>query len=539
MPPLSIRHTLAGRHVFLTGASGFLGKAWLALVLDQLPELGRLTILMRPRRKKTGLDRFEDMINHSPVLAHLHEKHGAKLADFLAARVEIVEGSVERPDFGLDDRTLERLAPSVDLLLHSAGLTDFDPDPRDSLDTNIDGTIHALELCRRFDRARLLHVSTCFVAGCRRGRIPETVPIGVTPNDKSFDPEAEVREMRDRLDEVVSRVNEGRVSSRAARRDLVETVRERAGRLGWPNTYTYGKALAEMLLVKRAGDVPYTIFRPAIIEGAVDFPFPGWNEGFNGCGPLAYLLATWFRQFPARRGNPFDIVPIDEVTRALTMSLAALQEGIHPQVTHCGTSDRNLCTIDRAGDLTALAHRRHLRKSGASLIEREILSRWDGVGVEHEPLMSLANLRSLARDLSAGLRSLSQSKALGPLSNQVGRFALKVHAADRRLKPIERMVEAYRPFTQTHNQVFESRFYQTMPLEEPEFEFKPERIDWKRWWIDVEMPGLRKWCFPKFEGREIEQHEPRHPVRLPRAEASPGDPAVAKPSSAGSRKAAG
>ena len=54
----------------------------------------------------------------------------------------------------------------------------------------------------------------------------------------------------------------------------------------------------------RFPDLPKTFFRPAIVESAVAFPTPGWNEGLNTSGPLAYFVGTWFRHLPARKDKP-------------------------------------------------------------------------------------------------------------------------------------------------------------------------------------------------------------------------------------------
>jgi hypothetical protein len=50
MRPLSIHESFAGRHVLLTGASGFFGKVWLAMVLHRVPESARSTCSCAPRR---------------------------------------------------------------------------------------------------------------------------------------------------------------------------------------------------------------------------------------------------------------------------------------------------------------------------------------------------------------------------------------------------------------------------------------------------------------------------------------------------------
>ena len=51
---------------------------------------------------------------------------------------------------------------------------------------------------------------------------------------------------------------------------------------GWPNIDTYTKSLGEQLVAAAEG-VVRAIVRPAIVESAVEFPFPGWNEGFTYC----------------------------------------------------------------------------------------------------------------------------------------------------------------------------------------------------------------------------------------------------------------
>ena len=104
----------------------------------------------------------------------------------------------------------------------------------------------------------------------------------------------------------------------------------------------------------------------AIVNWVAEYPFPGWNQGFNTCTPLIYLLGGWFRHMPARIGNPFDVIPVDFVCRGLVVAGAEMLLGQHSPVYQCGSSDRNLLTIDRAIELTALAHRRHLRDHGGS-----------------------------------------------------------------------------------------------------------------------------------------------------------------------------
>ena len=68
---------------------------------------------------------------------------------------------------------------------------------------------------------------------------------------------------------------------------MVEVGIERAQRWGWPNTYTYSKALAERLVHAARDDLgPVTTVRPAVVESSLKYPFPGWNQGINTSAPL-------------------------------------------------------------------------------------------------------------------------------------------------------------------------------------------------------------------------------------------------------------
>jgi hypothetical protein len=64
--------------------------------------------------------------------------------------------------------------------------------------------------------------------------------------------------------------------------------------------------------------------RPSIVESSTRSPFTGWNEGINTSGPLSYLLGTNFRQLPSNARKCLDVIPVDMVTRGMTLIAAAL-----------------------------------------------------------------------------------------------------------------------------------------------------------------------------------------------------------------------
>ena len=64
---LSVRESLAGKHILLTGVTGFIGKVWLTHLLTDLPEVGKIYLLIRRQRSNTAQRRFERIDRKSVV----------------------------------------------------------------------------------------------------------------------------------------------------------------------------------------------------------------------------------------------------------------------------------------------------------------------------------------------------------------------------------------------------------------------------------------------------------------------------------------
>lgn len=543
---LSIHRAFAGRHILLTGASGFVGKVWLAMILHRVPTVDKIYVLLRKKALRPALDRFEKIVANSPVFRPLHELHGAGMAAFIAGRVEVVEGDVSLPGLGIEDPAVAaRLHRDVDLIFNCAGLVDFDPDLREAVSANVDGAVHIAEFTSRCAHARLLHVSTCYVTGLRNGRIDEVLAPSTAPNGQTIDADVEYGQLTVAIDRILAehetaeaeqtahdlaveqirakgqdvtnpmlvRNIQRRVKRQRLKDDMIAEGLRRAKAWGWPNIYTYTKFLAEAIIVNRVPVERRTIFRPAIVESAVEFPFPGWNQGFNTSGPLIYLTQGWFRHVPARDDNPFDVIPVDYVCKALTIASAALLEGRHAPVYQCGTSDLHMLTIGRAVELTALAHRKHLRRRGDSAVERVVLARWDAIVSEVDHLLSVRNLRTMTESFSEWLRDNKWPKFL---RSSVSDMVKNTDDALDTIDTIAKVVDLYQPFVHDNRFIFEARaLYHEDPVE-PDFHCNPKSLDWRTYWIDIHVPGLRKWCFPLFENKTPESYTPRHPFKLPR-----------------------
>ena len=530
--PLSVREALSGKQILLIGVTGFIAKVWLENVRAEVPDVGKIYLLIRKQRSVTARKRFEKIVEESPVFDPLEERYGSEFGRFLAAKIEVVEGDVSQPQLGLDAETYRRMAGSLDLVVNSSGLTDFNPDLRDALAGNVDSIANLVEFLRQSDHAGLLHLSTCYVVGGRDGRVSEDLRANYTPAEvPDFDAEREWESLKELVRNVEDRAQSPELEAalkRQARRkrpgngeaadgdneNLIRKNRQRwmrnrltragtrrAQRLGWPNTYTFTKSLAESLLATRGAGLPIAVVRPSIVETSTLQPFSGWNEGINTSAPLSYLLGTYFRQLPSNARKYLDLIPVDMVCRGMTLIAAALVERRNEQVYQLATSASNPCDMRRSIELTALAHRKHYRAQQG--LEHWLRMRFDTISVSKERYQkfSVPAQKVLIKGINRAAVALQFKRP--PLARQ-----------ERDLARVEKLIQLYEPFILHNEQVFESQNLLLLskalvPEERDVFSYDPGSIDWWDYWINIHIPALRKWCYPLIEGHRLETERRR------------------------------
>jgi hypothetical protein len=544
--PFSVRATMRGKQILLIGGTGFIGKVWLANLLTELPEIGRVHLLIRGHRTATALQRFERLVSESPVFDRLAERHGDRFADFLRDRVEVVAGDASKPGLGLAPEARQRLGRSLDLIVNSAGLTDFNPDLRDALAMNVHATVHLLHFLHECDHAALLHLSTCYAIGRRDGRILEDFSSNYTPGGiAGFEARKEcaslevlIRETEARAEsaELTAELRRAALDKRQAsknlqgvaldnqirknrtrwlRQALMEAGTKRANELGWPNTYTFTKSLSESLIGDYVDATPgaaIAIVRPSIVESSIEKPFVGWNEGVNTSASLSYLLGTFFRQLPTNESKCLDLIPVDIVSRGMTLIGAALVARRHERVYHLATSVANPCDMRRSIELTGLGHRKFYRSLDG--FQQRVRLKFDAIPVSkarYERLSAPAQ-KMLVQAINRSVEPLGFAKA--PLARQ-----------ERDLDKVIKLVALFEPFILDNDHVFEAanieRLSAALPADErAEFGYDARSLDWWDYWINVHIPALRKWCYPLIEGRPQEARPLRSVPLAPRTEAS-------------------
>jgi thioester reductase-like protein len=241
--------------IFMTGFPGFIAGR---LVERLAREGARFLLLVQPA--------FAERARAD--VARITEVTGAPRDAF-----KLLEGDITRAGLGLDGRDAEEARRETTLLFHLAAVYDLAVERGLATRVNVEGTRNVNEFARSVKNLRRYHyVSTCYVAGLRRGLILE------------------------------SELRHG---------------------AGFRNNYEETKYLAELEVDALKRELPVTIHRPAVVCGDSR---TGETAKYDG----VYYLIQYLRMSPralslANIGNAevrLNVVPVDYVVEAMA-ALAA------------------------------------------------------------------------------------------------------------------------------------------------------------------------------------------------------------------------
>jgi long-chain acyl-CoA synthetase len=532
------------RKIFLIGSTGFLGKVTLSMLLHRFPNIGRVYVTVRARSQEESEARFRDNVITAPPFDPLRERYGDALEGFIRDKVVVVGGDIGETNLGYTEEDAQKIADDVDVVINTAGNVTFNPTLESALRTNVVGTQNVIAFAKRMKRPALVHVSTCFVAGNVSGPVWESDPvIGYFPRRRElegieFSVEQEINdcaklaervrdEARDammvaRFRELARKrlMDEGRVPDDpdalglAVARERKVWIRtrltdlgvERAAWWGWPNIYTYTKALGEQLVAAETGIVR-SILRPSIVESAQAYPFPGWNEGFTTTAPIIFMVLKGQTQIPANDKLILDITPVDHVASTM-LAIAAIACVEEPRLVYqAATGDSNPNNMERIVGLVGLYKRKHFQEKETGLrIVNEIASRMEPFTVSTTKFEATSTpmLNKTAKKVSSLLDRARPRWGGGRAFEVIDLVKDSVDRLEEVTRETTEAFEMFRPFTVENAYVFRSDNVRSLfsRLREEErslLTWNPERFDWYDYWMNVHLPGLKKWVFPTLE----------------------------------------
>ncbi len=361
-----IAEQLAGKRIAITGSTGFLGTALVERLMRAVPDC-ELVLLVRPGKRSTPTQRARREIFRNNAFDRLLKELGKEAFwDAVERRVTVIGGDVGTDGLGLDDEGRALIA-SCDTVIHSAATVSFDAAITTAVEVNLLGPTRIAETLQSLEVApHLVAVSTCYVAGNRRGAADEEL-LSDSPFHIDVDWRSEVEAARrtrsefdaesrraDKLEEfraaavdelgaagtplLAAKTEQGR--QRWVSEQLVEAGRARAASLGWPDSYAYTKALGERALDESKGNIPVSIVRPSIIESAWSEPYPGWIKGFRMAEPILISYAQGLlKEFPGIPEGVVDVIPVDLVVAAI-INVAARGPLDHLDITQVASGTR-------------------------------------------------------------------------------------------------------------------------------------------------------------------------------------------------------
>lgn len=489
-------HRLDSSHLLLTGATGFLGQATLEKLLSSYPGV-RVSVLIRPRQGQPAQRRFDALLR-KPVFRELRQRIGEEeLRRIAAERVNVIEGD-------LGEVTLPG---DLDVVIHGASTVSFDPPIDEAFQTNVSGVVTLYEALRAAGAdPHVVHVSTAYVAGVRKGVVPEA------RLDHTVDWRTELEgalaargdvERDSRRPEVlrksVSRAQgEHRkagpqsvvAAAEEARQEwvtdrLVDYGRSRAQSLGWPDVYTFTKALGERAAEEMWGERRLSIVRPAIVESSLRHPYPGWIDGYKMADPIIIAYGRGvLPEFPGLPDSVVDIIPVDLVVNATLAVAAAPPEVGTPGYFHVSSGSRNPLPFRGLYENVRAYFQRHPMPAG----ER---------GHIRVPQWRFPGSRQVEMMLSGGERAASAAeRALLrlPASARTRDWMTAVHRQQNNLDFLRRYSDLYQAYTQAEVIYDDSRtnaLHRLLPADQAEQDgFDPSVIDWAHYLQEVHSPSV-------------------------------------------------
>ena len=534
IPSLDVRQQLEGARLLILGGTGFLGKIFWVMMLARYPSVGRIYLLVRKGKTKTSIERFWSEIATSECLEPLRTLHGDGFKAFLESKIMPVDGDVGLENCGIDSPLLKELKGTIDAVINVAGVVDFNPPLDEALDTNAFGAQNLVALSRSLGDAPLMHTSTCYVVGNRKGLIIEEKPGERFPFPRAeelgrdlWDPKREIDDCLDLIAQARSRVEDAfrqsefmeRATKNLTRRGeptigtplaqelkavkrkyvsdrLVEAGIERATHWGWPNIYTYTKSIGEQIIAN-AG-IPYTVVRPACCESTIEFPFPGWNEGIGTSAPIIFLAMKGHHQLLGSECI-LDFIPADTVCAGMIVTLAELLEGTAKPVYHYGASDTNPGSSARFGELIGLYKRKYFQRTGkGNPFVNFLQMHFEPAIVEMDRFNSFGP-GAIARVSKVMARMLKS--APGPAA-AFGRPAAKaLESMARQEEKIDFILQLFAPFTLDQKGPFScanthAAYARLSPEDRAALPWYPEKIDWADYWMNQHMPAMEHRVLP-------------------------------------------
>ncbi|XP_051126506.1 fatty acyl-CoA reductase 2, chloroplastic-like isoform X1 [Andrographis paniculata] len=466
---IGIVEFFAGKNIFLTGATGLVGKVILEKMLRSTG-VGKIYLLIKAEDKEAAFDRITKEIIDSDLFEGLRDMHGTSLEAFVRSTLIPVVGNICEPNLGMDSDSVKMIRKDVDVIIGSAASATLNERYDLLLDANVIAPQRLMRFAKTCKNLKLFtHISTAFVNGRKEGIIlEEPVMMGENKRKDSSDNLSSIPRL-DVSDEILMAFKSSEASTDYdTTKYLKKLGQERADLFGWHNPYHMTKAMGEMVLDEIREDIPLLIIRPSVIESVYKDPSPGWIQGNRMYDPV--MISYGKGQLPAFFADPqvaMDIIPVDIVANATIAAIAKHGAVNKPQLSvyHVSSSALNPVTYS---DFFEYLHEYF---SATPLVEDATV----------EKISFFDNFK----DFSEYTREA--------ISRQSGQKLSRCKAKAAYAAQVCKMYEFAGFFPARFHTGNMQKLLQEMSEEERlDFEVDVMKIDWRKYFQEIHIPGLRK-----------------------------------------------
>ncbi|KAF9348520.1 cyclin-dependent kinase inhibitor far1 [Mortierella sp. AD094] len=271
--------------IFMTGATGFIGKSLTEKVLRSLPAVKKIYLLMRVSDKKSLQSRVNEDIFGSRLFETLKSQYVTEqeFHNKVMSKVVPVQGDISLENLGMSASDIAMVQADTTVVISCAASVSFSLPFRQAMKMNCYGPLGVFKLAQEMPQlAALLHVSTSY-------------------------------------------------------RDVVLKT--------FPNTYTASKSMTEQHIKgwSQSMNLPVVIVRPSMVGASLSEPVPGWVEGMGAVnGPVAFCGLGTMQEWIGDVNRVMDLVPVDIVCNTILMAATQAKRGVPKiPVFQIGTSIQN------------------------------------------------------------------------------------------------------------------------------------------------------------------------------------------------------
>ncbi|XP_046976297.1 fatty acyl-CoA reductase 1-like [Vanessa cardui] len=326
-PYESISDYYAGKSVFVTGGTGFLGKVLIERLLFNCSDIESIYVLIRGKKGLKSENRLQQMLD-VPVFDKLKALKPSALKKIIP-----IEGDITKPNLDIKTSDEQQLIDNVSVVFHSAATVRFIESFEDIMKINYEGTRKVMDLSKKMKNLQtFLYLSTSF-SNANKLVIDEMI----YPKPKA-------------IDEVYSFIDNNGDNPKATE-DFVN---------GYPNTYTLSKALCENYIEENHGTMKTIIVRPSIVAPVFKEPLPGWQDSWVAATATFSDIARGLTKVIYGGPNVIcDMIPVDYVCNFIIVAGARGNPSDDVIVYNSCSSSSNPISWRRAADLYLKESLRH------------------------------------------------------------------------------------------------------------------------------------------------------------------------------------